>query len=68
MAAATDCDRPIPMHCSPLEKYNYIKTINDAVVTVRTCPTKYFPFVLFVIAVPIEKPGWKFTKLLKTNL
>jgi hypothetical protein len=46
MAAATDCDQPVPINCSPLEKYNYIKTINDAVVTVPTCPTKYFPFVL----------------------
>jgi hypothetical protein len=44
--AATDCNLPVPTNCSPLEKYNYIKTVNDAVVTVPTCPTRYFPFVL----------------------
>lgn len=43
---ATDCDQPVPRNCLSSEKYKYIKTVNDAVVTVPTCPTKYFPFVL----------------------
>ena len=41
-----DCHDRRPLTCPPKEKYNYVRTVNDVVVTVPSCPSKYFPFIL----------------------
>lgn len=45
-AAAMDCHLPVPTNCSPKDKYKYIERINSVSITVPSCPSGFFPFIL----------------------
>ena len=46
MAAAMDCAQQVPVNCPPKDKYRHIVQTNNISMTVPSCPSNFFPFIL----------------------